>query len=102
MNYRTVFAAAAVALAPVCLFAQEMNRGYDKAYPIVLEVDQEYAGSTDADRERKYFMAHVQAGVEYRIDMTGLSADLDLYYKGSDATYLRDSVARSTNPRRQR
>ena len=99
MNYRTVFVVAAcVALAPICICAQEMNRGYDKTDPIVLEVDQEYAGSTAADRERKYFMAPVQPGVEYRIDMTGLSADLDLYYKGSDATYLRDSVAQSTNP----
>lgn len=32
-------------------------------------------------------MAHVESGVEYRIDMTGLAAYLDLYYKGSDATY---------------
>ena len=52
---------------------------------------------TDADRERKYFMAHVEPGAEYRIDLTGLSVDLDLYYKGSDATFLRDPLARSTN-----
>ena len=44
---------------PVCVPAQEVNLGYDKTDPIVLALDQEYAGSTDADRERKYFMAHV-------------------------------------------
>ena len=97
MNYRTLLAVVSVALVPFCVQAQEMNRGYDKTEPIVLTVDQEYAGSTDADRERKYFMAHVEPGVEYRIDLTGLSVDLDLYYKGSDATFLRDSLAQSTN-----
>ena len=34
---------------------------------------------------------------EYRIDMTGLSADLDIYYVGSDNTFLQSSVGRSTN-----
>ena len=98
MNCLTLFVVAAiVALAPVCISAQDTNRGYDKSDPIVLSVDQQYAGATDADREHKYFMAFVQPGVEYRVDMTGLSADLDLYYKGSDATFLRDSIAKSIN-----
>ena len=97
MKYRTLLAVVCVALVPVGVPAQEENLGYDKTRPIVLAVGQEFAGSTDADRERKYFMAQVEAGVEYRIDLTGLSVDLDLYYKGSDATFLRDSLARSTN-----
>lgn len=98
MNYRTIIVAVAAvaALVPIDAVAHE-NRGYDKTDPIVLAVDQEYAGATDADRERKYFVAQVEPGVEYRIDLTGMSADLDLYYKGSDATFLRDSLARSTN-----
>ena len=86
-DYRTLLVVVSVALAPVCVPAQELNPGYDKIDPIVLTIGQEYAGSTDADRERKYFMAHVEAGVEYRLDLTGLSVDLDLYYKGSDATF---------------
>ena len=98
MNYRYLFVVVmSVALVPVCAPAQEMNRGYDKTAPILLTLDQAYAGATDADRERRYFMAEVEPGVEYRIDLSGLSADLDLYYRGSDATFLRDSVARSTN-----
>ena len=97
MNYRTLLVVVSVALVPVCVPAQEVNLGYDKTDPIVLALDQEYAGSTVADRERKYFMAHVEPEVEYRIDLTGLSVDLDLYYKGADATFLRDSLARSTN-----
>ena len=42
-------------------------------------------------------MAQVESGAEYRLDMTGLSVDLDIYYLGSDDTFLRDSVGRSTN-----
>ena len=94
MNYWIIIV---VALVPIFTYAQEMNRGYDKTDPIVLAVDQQYAGSIDADHEYKYFMAQVEVGVEYRIDMTGLSADLDVYYKGSDATFPRDSLAQSTN-----
>ena len=92
-----VFITLSIALVPVCAPAQETNRGYDKTDPVVLAFGHEYAGSIDADRERKYFRAEVEPGVEYRIDLTGLSVDLDLYYRGSDATFLRDSVARSTN-----
>ncbi len=95
MKYRT--AILAIALVPGFALAQEEPRGYDKTDPIVLSVDQEYTGTTDFNRERKYFMAQVESGVEYRIDMTGLSADLDIYYMGSDNTFLRDSVGRSTN-----
>ena len=97
MKRCAVLAAIAVTLAPVLAQAQEANRGYDKTDPIVLAVDQEYSGTTDSDQERKYFMAHVEADVEYRLDMTGLSVDLDIYYLGSDDTFLRDSVGRSTN-----
>ena len=97
MNYRALVVLIACALVATLAHAEDTNRGYDKTAPIVLTVDQEYSGKTDADRERKYFMAEVEAGVEYRIDLTGLAADLDLYYKGSDATFLRDSVASSTN-----
>ena len=82
---------------PILAGAQEENQGYDKTDPIVLTVDQEYSGTTHSDRERKYFMAHVEADAEYRLDMTGLSADLDIYYLGSDDTFLRDSLGRSTN-----
>ncbi len=100
MNYRSIFVAAAAAvvaaLVPICASAQE-NQGYDKTDPIVLAVDQEYAGAMDADHERKYFAAQVEPGVEYGIDLTGLAVDLDLYYKGSDASFLRDALARSTN-----
>jgi len=97
MKYPALLAVVCVALVPAGLPAQEVNLGYDKTDPIVLDVGQEFTGSTDADRERKYFTAHLEPGVEYRIDLTGLSVDLDLYYKGSDATFLRDSLARSTN-----
>ena len=74
MNYRTLLVVVSVVLVPVCVPAQEVNLGYDKTDPIVLALDQEYAGSTVADRERKYFMAHVEPEVEYRIDLTGLSS----------------------------
>ena len=97
MKRRAVLAAIAVTLVPLLAQAQEANRGYDKTDPIVLAVGQEHAGTTDSDQERKYFMAHVEADVEYRLDMTGLSVDLDIYYLGSDDTFLRDSVGRSTN-----
>ena len=97
MKVRAVLATLAIVLVPVLAPAQEENRGYDKTDPIVLAVDREYSGTTDSDQERKYFMAHVEADVEYRLDMTGLSVDLDIYYLGSDDTFLRDSVGRSTN-----
>ena len=98
MNWLTniVIVACSLALAPMYAGALE-NHGYDKTNPLVLAVGEEYIGTTDSDRERKYFMAHVEPGAEYRIDLTRLSVDLDLYYKGSDATFLRDSLARSTN-----
>ena len=97
MKLRAVLAALAIVLVPATAQSQEANQGYDKTEPIVLTVDQEYAGTTDSDQERKYFMAHVEADAEYRLDMTGLSVDLDIYYLGSDDTFLRDSVGRSTN-----
>ena len=97
MKCRTVLAVLAIALVPILAGAQEENQGYDKTDPIVLTVDQEYSGTTHSDHERKYLMAHVEADAEYRLDMTGLSADLDIYYLGSDDTFLRDSLGRSTN-----
>ena len=97
MKCRTVLAVLAIALLPILAGAQEENQGYDKTDPIVLTVDQEYSGTTHSDHERKYLMAHVEADAEYRLDMTGLSADLDIYYLGSDDTFLRDSLGRSTN-----
>ena len=97
MKYRAVFAALVIALVPILAQAQDANQGYDKSDPIVLTVDREYAGTAHSDQERTYFMAHLEAGAEYRLDMTGLSADLDIYYVGSDDTFLRDSVGRSTN-----
>ena len=74
----------AIGLVPILAGAQEENQGYDKTNPIVLTVDQEYSGTTHSDHERKYLMAHVEADAEHRLDMTGLSADLDIYYLGSD------------------
>ena len=97
MKCRIVLAVLAIALFPILAGAQEENQGYDKTDPIVLTVDQEYSGTTHSDHERKYLMAHVEADVEHRLDMTGLSADLDIYYLGSDDTFLRDSLGRSTN-----
>ena len=97
MKCRTVLAVLAIALVPILAGAQEENQGYDKTDPIVLTVDQEYSGTTHSDRERKYLMAQVESGAEYRLDMTGLSVDLDIYYLGSDDTFLRDSLGRSTN-----
>ena len=97
MKYRAVFAVLAIALVPILAQAQDANQGYDKSDPIVLTVDREYAGTAHSDQERTYFMAHLEADTEYRLDMTGLSADLDIYYVGSDDTFLRDAVGRSTN-----
>ena len=97
MKCRTVLAVLAIALVPILAGAQEENQGYDKTDPIVLTVDQEYSDTTHSDRERKYLMAQVESGAEYRLDMTGLSVDLDIYYLGSDDTFLRDSLGRSTN-----
>ncbi len=99
MKFRAVLAVLvlAITLVPFIAQAQEANQGYDKTDPIALTVGQEYSGTTDSERERKYFMAHVEADVEYRLDMTGISADLDIYYLGSDDTFLRDSLGRSTN-----
>ena len=89
MKCRTVLAVLAIALVPILAGAQEENQGYDKTDPILLTVDQEYSGTTHSDRERKYFVAQVESGAEYRLDMTGLSVDLDIYYLGSDDTFLR-------------
>ena len=97
MKCRIVLAVLAIALFPILAGAQEENQGYAKTDPIVLTVDQEYSGTTHSDHERKYLMAHVEADAEYRLDMTGLSVDLDIYYLGSDDTFLRDSLGRSTN-----
>ena len=97
MQSRFLLAVLAGTLVPGFAQAQEENLGYDKTDPIVLTVDQEYSSATDSKNERKYLMAQVESGVEYRLDMTGHSADLDIYYKGSDQTFLRDSLAWSTN-----
>lgn len=53
MKFRAVLAALAIVLVPLLAPAQEENRGYDKADPIVLAVGQEYSGTTDSDQERK-------------------------------------------------